>query len=112
MDKAFASTLTPSASTRKTAARAALVGFNDVTHSVIADCFRQFGIEPVPVTTDAQDRLRREKFEACVLPLGGWSDSESIMEAARSQGASAMMRQSLDALVISSHHRCSFRPAA
>jgi Tfp pilus assembly protein PilZ len=85
MDKAFATTLTPSAAAaRKSAARAALVGFNDTTHSVIADCFRQFGIEPVPVTADAQDRLRREKFEACVLPLGGWSDSEAVMEAARS----------------------------
>lgn len=84
MDKAFATTPTPSPITRKAAARAALVGFNDVTHSVIADCFRQFGIEPVPVTTNITDRLRREKFEACVLPIGGWSDSEAVMEAARS----------------------------
>jgi len=83
MDKAFVPTSTPSPITRKTAARAALVGFNDVTHSVIADCFRQFGIEPVPVNTDVTERLRREKFEACVLPIGAWSDSEAVMEAAR-----------------------------
>lgn len=84
MDKAFATTPTPSPIIRKAAARAALVGFNDVTHSVIADCFRQFGIEPIPVTTEAAERLRREKFEACVLPIGGWSHSEAVMEAARS----------------------------
>ena len=83
MDKAFTSTLTPSPTTRKAAARAALVGFNDSTHSILADCFRPFGIEPVSVIADAPERLRREKFEACVLPLGDWTDSESVLEAAR-----------------------------
>ena len=34
MDKAFATTLSPSPIVRKTAARAALVGFNDSTHSL------------------------------------------------------------------------------
>jgi Tfp pilus assembly protein PilZ len=83
MDKAFTTTFTPSPITRKAAARAALVGFNDSTHSILAECFRQFGIEPVPVVSDAADRLRREKFEACVLPLAQWTDSESVLEAAR-----------------------------
>ena len=89
MDKAFTTAPSPSPITRKAAARAALVGFNDVTHSVIADCFRQFGIEAVPVTTDAPGRLRREKFEACVLPLAQWTDSESVMEAARSSSSNS-----------------------
>ena len=83
MDRAFTTSLTPSPNNRKAAARAALVGFNESTHSVLAECFRQFGIEPVPVTANAADRLRREKFEACVLPLGHWTDSESVLEATR-----------------------------
>jgi len=32
-------------------------------------CFRQFGIETVLVSSSAAERLRQEKFEACVLPL-------------------------------------------
>ena len=83
MHKAFATNLSPSPIVRKTAARAALVGFNDSTHMLLAECFRQFGIEPVPVVSEAPERLRREKFEACVLPLASWTDSETVLEATR-----------------------------
>jgi len=83
MDKVLATALSPSPIPRKAAARAALVGFSDSTHSLLAECFRQFGIEPVPVVAEAAERLRREKFEACVVPLADWRDSESVMEAAR-----------------------------
>src|SRR5205823_7013111 len=44
--------------------------------------FRQFGIETVTVTSNAAERLRKEKFEACVLALGEGADA--VMEAARS----------------------------
>lgn len=84
MDKAFAATSSPSPVVRKAAARAALVGFNDSTQSLLAECFRQYGIEPVSVISEAADRMRREKFEACVVPLADWTGSESILEAARS----------------------------
>src|SRR5215469_5127760 len=83
MDKAFSPTPTPSPNTRKAAARAALVGFNDATHGILAECFRQYGIEPVSVISEAAERIRREKFEACVVPLADWTGSESILEAAR-----------------------------
>src|SRR5262245_49870668 len=83
MHKALTPTLTPSPIPRKTAARAALVGFNESTHNLLAECFRQYGIEPVSVITDAAERMRREKFEACVVPLADWTGSESILEAAR-----------------------------
>lgn len=83
MPKALCPTLTPSLPTRRTAARAALVGFNDSTHMLLAECFRQYAIEPVPVIAEAGERIRREKFEACVLPLADWTGSESILEAAR-----------------------------
>jgi len=60
-----------------------LVGFNEPTQVLLADCFRQFGIEPVPVTSQAAERVRKEKFEACVLPLAHGTEPEEVMEAAR-----------------------------
>jgi hypothetical protein len=82
MDKAFATPLAPLPVTRKSAARAALVGFNEPHRALLAECFRQFNIDTVPVIADAADRLRKEKFEACVLPLS-CKDVEDVMEAAR-----------------------------
>jgi len=83
MDKAFTATFAPSPIPRKASARAALVGFHEPQHTLLSDCFRQFGIEPVAVHTDAADRLRKEKFEACVLGLAKGEEAESVMEAAR-----------------------------
>jgi hypothetical protein len=66
---------------RKTAARAALVGFADAERTLLAECFRQFGIETSAVVSDAAERLGREKFEACVVTLDKQADE--VMEAAR-----------------------------
>lgn len=84
MDKAFAATLAPIPLpvTRKTVARAALVGFNEPSRALLSECFKQFGIETVTITSDAAERLRKEKFEACVLTLA--EGAEEVMEAARS----------------------------
>jgi hypothetical protein len=82
MDKAFAVTSTPISFPRKNSARAALVGLNDPARALLSECFRQFGIETVPVTANAAERLHNEKFEACVLGLS--QDSAEVMEAARS----------------------------
>jgi Tfp pilus assembly protein PilZ len=67
---------------RKAAARTALVGLNEPHRALLAECFRQFGIESVVLTASAAERLNKEKFEACVLGLG--DGAESLMEAARS----------------------------
>ncbi len=48
---------------------------------MITECFRQFGIETIPISCDQIERLQREKFEACVLPLG--EAAGSIIEMAR-----------------------------
>ncbi|HEX3822221.1 MAG TPA: PilZ domain-containing protein [Candidatus Sulfotelmatobacter sp.] len=82
MDKAFAVTSTPISFPRKNSARAALVGLNDPARALLSECFRQFGIETVPVTANAAERLHNEKFEACVLGLS--QASAEVMEAARS----------------------------
>lgn len=83
MDKAFTTTFAPSLAPRKASARAALVGFHEPHQTLLSDCFRQFGIEPVGVHGDAADRLRKEKFEACVLELANGNDAEAVMEATR-----------------------------
>jgi PilZ domain len=84
MDKAFATSfaLAPARTSRKAAARTALVGLNESSRILLAECFRQFNIETVVMTSNAADRLRKEKFEACVLSLGDGADA--VMEAARS----------------------------
>src|ERR1700693_4223190 len=82
MEKAFATNFAPSPIVRKAAARTALVGLMHSSRVLLADCFRQFNIETVPITSNAAERLRKEKFEACVLALGDGADS--VMESARS----------------------------
>ncbi len=84
MDKAFATTLSlaPARTVRKAAARTALVGLNESSRILLAECFRQFNIETVAMTSNAAERLRKEKFEACVLSLGDGADA--VMESARS----------------------------
>lgn len=63
-------------------ARIALVGLGDPARGLLSEGFRQFGIEPVVMTDSAPERLRKEKFEACVLSLT--SGASDVMEAARS----------------------------
>ena len=75
MEKAFV--LPP----RKAAARAALVDLSDASRTLLAECFRQFGIETVAMPSQSGDRLHKEKFEACVLSLR--ESSGPLMEAAR-----------------------------
>ena len=84
MEKTLASILPPASSTRKAAARTALVDVKESTRTLLVECFRQFGIESVSMSSNAAERLRREKFEACVLNLGEGAGAQAVMEAARS----------------------------
>jgi len=77
MEKAF---VLPPSGPRKAAARAALVDLNDASRTLLAECFRQFGIETVAMPSQSGDRLHKEKFEACVLSL---KRPGPLMEAAR-----------------------------
>ncbi len=82
MEKAFASTLPTLIPTRRASARTALVGLQEPIRAVLSECFRQFGIEAVTVSSNPAERIAREKFEACVLSLT--DDAAPVMEAARS----------------------------
>ena len=89
MDNALGSTLAPIAQPKKVVARIALVDLKDGSQAILAECFRQFGIEAVLVTENAADRLRKEKFEACVVKLG--PAAQAVMEAARTSPSNSRM---------------------
>ncbi len=84
MEKTLASILPSASSTRKATARTALVDVKESARALLVECFRQFGIESVAMSSNAAERLRREKFEACVLNLGEGAGAEAVMEAVRS----------------------------
>jgi hypothetical protein len=81
MVKAFGTAPAPTSSTKKAAARTALVDLKESSRALLTECFRQFGIETVVTSAGSAERLRLEKFEACVLNLG--PGAEAVMEAAR-----------------------------
>ncbi|MBZ5682267.1 MAG: PilZ domain-containing protein [Acidobacteriia bacterium] len=80
MEKSFASALAP-IPPRKAAARTALVDLHESSRALLAECFRQFNIETVVMSSNAAERMRNEKFEACVLHLS--NGAEDVMDSAR-----------------------------
>lgn len=89
MQNPFESATSPLPSGRKTSARAALVDLKEPAQAILADCFKQFGIQTVIISTDAAERLKKEKFEACVLKLG--PAAEQVIEAARNSPSNSRM---------------------
>src|SRR5271155_98199 len=89
MEKAFGSVLPPTRPTKKVAARAALVDLKESSRFLLTECFRQFGIEAVVTSAGSAERLRKEKFEACVVKLA--SGAESVMEAARTSPSNSRL---------------------
>jgi hypothetical protein len=89
MEKAIGTAVAIPPAGKKAAARAALVDLKEPVRTVLADCFRQFGIETVVVPGNASERLKKEKFEACVLNLG--PAAQPMMEAARTSLSNSRM---------------------
>jgi hypothetical protein len=89
MDKALGTALAPIPPSKKASARVALVDLKEPAKTILTDCFRQFGIEAVAMTGDVPDRLKKEKFEACVLKLG--PEAEAAMESARTSASNSRM---------------------
>ncbi len=67
----------------------ALIGLDEPTSTVLADCFRQFGIQTVALSGDAGQRLQKEKFEAMVVRLD--EHAEKLFEAARNSPSNRRM---------------------
>jgi hypothetical protein len=80
MEKSFGTALAPTP-VKKGAARAALVDLKESSRALLTECFRQYGIETVVTSAGSAERLRQEKFEACVVSLA--PGAEAVMEAAR-----------------------------
>jgi hypothetical protein len=76
-------------SSRKFSARAALVDLHENSRAMLSECFRQFGIDAVSMTSDHAPRLAKEKFEACVVRVG--SHAEPVLESARSSRSNSRM---------------------
>ena len=89
MDTGLGSVVTAIASSRKTAARAALVDLHEPARSVLTECFKQFGIETVSLNGDAPAYLLKQKFEACIVRLG--NDAEPLMQAVRTSPSNSRM---------------------
>lgn len=75
--------------TRKVNAQVALYNLPATTASMLSECFRQFGIETVPISDADQDRLQSQKFDACVLPMG--EPVGHIIEQARSSASNSRL---------------------
>jgi PilZ domain-containing protein len=54
---------------RKSTAHVALFDLPPTASNLLTECFRQFAIESLAIPAEDRERLKREKFEACVLPL-------------------------------------------
>lgn len=89
MDSNFGTALAPIAPKKKAAARVAFVDLKDATHGVLSECFKQFGVEPIVLPGNAAERLKKEKFEACVVRLG--PGAQAVMEAVRTSPSNSRM---------------------
>jgi hypothetical protein len=87
MPTSTGSVLAPIPVHRKSAARVALFDLPQQSAHLITECFRQYGIETVPISKEHAPRLQREKFEACVLPLK--ETAGSIIELARGSASNS-----------------------
>jgi PilZ domain len=87
--------MTPSAvapqfsTTKRAAARVALVDIAGPGRSILSDCFRQFGMETVLMSGEAAVRLKKEKFEACVVSMG--PGTKEVLETVRTSPSNSRM---------------------
>jgi hypothetical protein len=89
MDNALGTALAPIRQSKKAAARIAIVDLKDGSQTILSDCFKQFGIESVLIDGNASERLRKEKFEACVVKLG--PGAQAVMESVRTSPSNSRM---------------------
>jgi len=89
MEKGLAALISPIPAAKRAGARVALAGLQDSARHILADCFQHFEIETVAMAAEASQRLKQEKFEACVVALG--PSAESVMASARSSASNSRM---------------------
>jgi hypothetical protein len=89
MDRATTVAVSPIPTSKKASAKVALVDLKDPVRTLLVECFRQFGIETRELNGDAVDRLKKEKFEACVVKLA--SNAAPVMESARTSPSNSRL---------------------
>src|SRR5208337_2780222 len=89
MDKGIGSVPASLPTGRKASARAALIDLKDPARAMLSECFRQFGVETVIMNGDGANRLKTEKFEACVVKLA--PPAQPIMESVRTSPSNSRM---------------------
>jgi Tfp pilus assembly protein PilZ len=89
IDHSVAVTIPPSLTNKRASAKVALVDLEEPTRSLLAECFRQFGMEAKFLEIDAVSRLQKEKFEACVVRMGPLA--QPIMESARTSPSNSRL---------------------
>ncbi len=67
--------------------RVALFDLTSAATTLLNECFRQYGMETVTIPGEDAERLAREKFDACVLPLD--ADVGAIIGLARSSASNS-----------------------
>jgi hypothetical protein len=93
---------------KQSTARVALFHISAEAETVLRDCFKQFKIETVRLEGDITQRLHKEKFEACVVPLDH-PEATAILEAARTSPSNhrlviyAVAQDSAETLRFSKH---------
>lgn len=87
MERALGTAVSPIPSSKKASAKVALVDLKEPARNLLSECFRQFGIETKILTGDGPERLKKEKFEACVLKLG--PAAAAVMESARTSASNS-----------------------
>ena len=89
MEKVLGSSIPGVASTKRLAARVALVDVQEPARSILTECFKQFGLDAVAGTPTIAERFTKEKFEGCVVRLG--PSAEAVIQAARNSAANSRM---------------------
>jgi hypothetical protein len=89
MQKSSGIVVAPPPRSRKSSARVALVDIKEPACVLLADCFKQFGIEAVVLTGNVREQLQREKLEACVVHLA--PEAVPVMESVRTSASNNRM---------------------
>jgi len=87
MNTSTGTAVAPQSAHRKSVARVALFDLSEASAQLVGECFRQFGIDTILIPREDAERLRREKFEACVLPLG--ENAGDIIKLARDSASNS-----------------------
>ena len=89
MENTLEAVISPIPLAKKNSARIALINLKESSRGVLTECFRQFGIETIPMTGDLSERLKKEKFEGCVLNMV--PGAEPVMESIRTSPSNSRM---------------------